>query len=164
MNFRDLQTESDWIPFSEQMDRNVTYVWVKNSSIRRLSGESDILYIGKTEQAVRSRFVQETRTNNTPNNSQLTNIRMTHVFRKIGLENSECFFIRKLDKNLAEDEKRDFLERLRTWDKGFYLKIAKANPTQQITIPFEKYLLVMYADDHLEVPPMNNSFWLQRMR
>ena len=131
---------------------------MNNSPIRCLKGDSDILYIGKTKQAIRSRFAQETRTNNTEGNTQLTNIRMTHVFSQLGLDNTKCFYVNKPDQMLSGDEKRDFVERLRTWDKGFYQKTAKGNPTEQTTVPFEKYLLVMYADEHLEVPPMNNSF------
>ena len=155
MNFRDLQARFHWTPYEGQTDSKITYVYVRKSPIRRLAGDSDILYIGTTDRAIRERFSAQTSTNNTEGSTQNTNIRLNHVFKNLGLENFNCFFIRQSYENLAENEKSDFMERLRTWDKKFYRSITQGNPTKPI--PFEKYLLVTYADEHLEVPPMNNS-------
>ena len=163
MNFKDLKSLCNWISYQGQMDSNVTYVYVKDLPFRRLQGESDILYIrktkrGKTNQNIRSRYKGGTRTNNTEGNDQNTNIRLTHVFGKLGLENCRCFYAQNLDMTLSDANRGDFLERLRTWDKRAYLEIARGIPNQETAIPLEKYLLVMYANDHLELPPMNNSF------
>lgn len=39
------------------------------------------------------------------------------------------------------------------WDKQYYLRVAGQNPAQT---SLEKRLIVTYAIDHLETPPLNN--------
>ena len=126
MNFRDVRDEFEWIPYDGQSDSNVTYLWVRDLPITRLVGESDILYIGKTEQGktdptIRSRFVAETNTNNSRKNTQQTNIRATHIFKRLGLENCKLYFTKQLKTDLLEPEKTDLLEKIRTWHKTLYV-------------------------------------------
>lgn len=155
MNFQTIQNKFNWLHYQGQRDENVTYIFVSRKPVCRLKGYSDILYIGKTEKPIATRYEQETNTNNTPWNTQSTNIRMTHVFKEYGSENYCCYFVNDLNHpGLTPDERRNFLTKLKTWDKNFYLKI-NGDDTQ---IPIEKYLLVCYAAEHLEIPPMNNSF------
>jgi hypothetical protein len=157
MKFESIQDRFEWAPYQGQKDRNVTYVFVANEPIGRLRGSSDILYIGKTEQSIAIRYVQETSTNNSGRNTQQTNIRMTHVLGEIGPGNYHCYFVKSLNLKLSGNEKEDFLKKLRTWDKKYFLKITQFGKENEIEIPIEKYLLVRYAAEHLEVPPMNNS-------
>lgn len=138
------------------MDRDVTYVFVGKAEIPRLVGTSDILYVGKTEQPVKVRFDQETSTNNSPRNTQQTNIRMTHVLEAIGPENYRCYYSRGLEMEVSGVEQERFLDKLRTWDKQFYLKLTDKNFGEPLKVPVEKYLLVQYASEHLELPPLNN--------
>jgi len=156
MNFETIRKEHDWILFLSQTDRNVTYLFVLNRTIGRLSGTSDILYIGKTEQPISKRYEQETMTNNTLGNTQQTNIRTTHVFQQLGVTNVKCYYTRTLNHTLSGDGRMRFLGECRTWDKKFYLQLEKQQNGQTLEVPLEKYLLVRYAGEHLEVPPMNN--------
>jgi hypothetical protein len=156
MNFATLRDQFDWVPFSGQMDSDVTYAFVLNRAVARLIGESDILYIGKTEQAIRARYEQETRTKNSPKNTQQTNIRTTFVFDKIGLENVACYYIKALTTVLSGGVCDEFLERLRTWDKKSFLALSERPRSPGLGVSLEKYLLVQYASEHLEVPPLNN--------
>jgi len=156
MNFETIRKEHDWIEFLNQTDRNVTYLFVFNKTIDRLYGTSDILYIGKTEQSISRRYEQETRTNNTSGNTQQTNIRMTHVFQQLGISNVKCYYTRTLNHNLSGNDGTRFLSECRTWDKKFCLKLERKHNDQILEVPLEKYLLVRYAGEHLEVPPMNN--------
>ena len=50
MNFSGIQNRFEGEMYSGQMDSDVTYAFVLNKPVPRLVGESDILYIGKTEQ------------------------------------------------------------------------------------------------------------------
>ena len=57
--------------------------------------------------------------------------------------------------SLSSEEEQRFSQRLRTWDKRAYIGMGDHyRPT------LEKYLLITYADEHLELPPLNlnNSF------
>jgi hypothetical protein len=45
---------------------------------------------------------------------------------------------------------------LRTWDKKGFLSLSERPNADQIEPSLEKYLLVCYAVEHLEVPPLNN--------
>lgn len=152
----DLLQRFDWHEYSGQMDSNVTYFFRAPSSISRLLGESDIFYIGKTEQGIRTRYEQETRTINSPKNTQQTNIRTTYIYQRLGLSAPKCYFTKSLDMSLFGDECSVFLAKLRTWDKKFYLGLEVNSDRNQVVVPVEKYLLVSYADEHLEVPPLNN--------
>jgi len=156
MNLETIKKELDWIEYTGQSDRNVTYVFVFNRSVGRLSGVSDILYIGKTEQPIGKRYEQETKTNNTLKNTQQTNIRMTHVFQQLGIANVKCHFTRTLNHTLSGNDLGKFLSECRTWDKKFCLQLEAKCDGQSLEVPLEKYLLVRYAGEHLEVPPMNN--------
>jgi len=156
MNFATLRDRFDWVPFSGQMDSDVTYAFVLNRPIARLIGESDLLYIGKTEQAIRVRYEQETRTKNSPKNTQQTNIRTTFVFDKIGLENVGCCYVKALTTVLSGGVCDEFLEGLRTWDKKSFLALSVHPRSPGLEVSLEKYLLVQYASEHLEVPPLNN--------
>ncbi len=156
MNYEMIREKLDWIEFSNQSVKNVTYVFVLNRAVDRLSGASDILYIGKTEQAIAKRYEQETRTNNTPKNTQQTNIRMTHVFHLLGIQNVRCHYTKTLSHTLSGDERARFLRECRTWDKKFCIQLEDRQTDPSLVVPLEKYLLVCYAAEHLEVPPMNN--------
>lgn len=155
VRFRDLSTEFPWVRYAGQMDSDVTYAYVYNQPVSRLRGESDILYIGKTEQAIRVRFEQETRTRNSPGNTQQTNIRTTFILEKLGLANVSLHYVRSLSITLDEANGSAFLQALRTWDKRSYMALAEA-AARTPEVSLEKYLLVRYASDHLEVPPLNN--------
>src|SRR5438046_2858351 len=70
-----------WKMFSGQTSRKVTYFYAVSPPARRLHNDSSVLYIGQTENQINIRYRQETETNNTPGNSQATNIRTTNVIR-----------------------------------------------------------------------------------
>lgn len=157
MNFRELERRFDWIRYASQQDKGVTYVFVATKPIPRLRGESDILYIGQTDNTVQARYRQETETNNTPKNTQMTNIRLTYAFRQLRRMDiaATCYFVKGKYVNppLSAVGANTFAKRLMTWDKRSYLKTSDfANPS------IEKYLLVNYAETHLELPPLNNRF------
>jgi len=156
MNYETIRENHDWIEFSSQIDENVTYVFVLNRPVTRLSGASDILYIGKTKQAIAKRYEQETRTNNTSRNTQQTNIRMTHVFERLGIQNVKCYYTKTLSHTLLGDERARFLRECGIWDKKFCIQLQDQQTAPSLEVPLEKYLLVCYAAEHLEVPPMNN--------
>ena len=158
MDFKDTGCWIDWVEYSGQRDRSVTYIFVASKPIARLRGESDILYIGKTDGEIRKRFKDETENNNTPKNTQATNIRMTHVFRQLNLAGISytCFFVEKTTLHLPSEIERTFAEKLRTWDKNAYVRMTRMADFSMPTM--EKYLLITYADEHLELPPLNNSF------
>lgn len=156
MNYQQLNDKFEWVLHEGQMDSGVTYVYVAKKPITRLVGSSDILYAGKTEQAMRVRYEQETKTKNSPRNTQQTNIRMTHILDKFGDKNYKCFFVKKLELKLSGTPMSAFLDKLKTWDKQFWLKLTDANVGGTLEVPIEKFLLVYYADEHLELPPLNN--------
>ena len=159
MNFRDIDKDFNWIRYRAQQDRGVTYAFVAEKPIPRLRGKSDILYIGKTDNSIQTRYRQETETNNTPRNTQMTNIRLTHVFRQLrrmGIE-ATCYFTKGQTVNppLSFRCSEAFSKMLKTWDKRSYID----SNTFDFTSPsIEKYLLVTYAEEHLELPPLNNRF------
>jgi hypothetical protein len=73
-------------------------------------------------------------------------------YRKLGLENVRCYYVRSQSAKLTEAERSAFMEGLRIWDKKAFLALSeKADPIPSL----EKYLLVRYAMEHLEVPPLN---------
>jgi len=156
MNAKDLLERFECHQYTGQTCTDVTYFFRAPKPIRRLSGESDILYIGKTAQGINSRYRQETRANNSPGNTQQTNIRTTYIFRRLEIPQPTCFFIKVEDFHLQGNDCAAFLEKLRFWDKKFYIGLNIFPETNDIVIPLEKYLLISYADEHLEVPPLNN--------
>jgi hypothetical protein len=156
MNFETIKDKNNWNEFANQLDKNVTYVFVFNKAVARLSGASNILYIGKTEQTIAKRYEQETNTNNTLRNTQQTNIRMTYVFQQGGLQNVKCFYTKTLNLRLSGETKTKFLRECSTWDKKFCLQLEEKQNGSSLEVPLEKYLLVCCASEHLEVPPMNN--------
>jgi hypothetical protein len=156
MNFESIKNLFKWAEYKGQEDKNVTYIFVANKKIERLRGSSNILYIGRTKQSIAVRYRQETSTHNSERNTQNTNIRMTHIFEKLGLRNCKCYFVKSLNWKLSGNKKEDFLIKLETWDKRFFLQIKDSGKKGEIEIPIEKYLLVRYADDHCELSPMNN--------
>lgn len=135
------------------MTTNVTYLIVLNRAVMRLQDQSDILYIGETRQPISKRYQQETSTNNTNKNTQATNIRLTHILAKLDKINVALYFTNTMTQNIAQTDL--VYTELQSWDKNYYYKnnISGQNPA---TISLEKYLLVSYAVDHLEVPPLNN--------
>lgn len=157
MNFNSIPGHFQWIRFSNQTDTNVTYIYVTDRRINRLIGSSDILYVGKTKQPIKKRYKQQINANNTPGNTQSTNIRLTHIFGSINLRNCTCYYTRQMTYALPSSQQNQFLNKLQTWDKRYYRK-ATQTPNAPVNISLEKYLLVQYADDHLELPPLNNSF------
>lgn len=156
MNFAEASKRFDWVRYSGEMTSGVTYAYVLNRPVPRLRGESDILYIGKTSQAIRVRFEQETRTKNSPGNTQQTNIRTTHILATLGLENVQLYFVRSLEIELSDADLTKYLTGLETWDKKSFISASALPRSEQRKPSLEKALLVSYAVDHLEVPPLNN--------
>ena len=142
--------------YDGQHDTGLTYFFVSTSSIHRLRGESDILYIGKTKASIRNRYLAETATKNTLGCDQNTNIRTTHVYSIICPKGPRCFYIKEMFLTIEGDDKNLFFEKLKIWDKRYFNELHKDDA--RVILPLEKYLLVMFADEHLEVPPLNNSF------
>lgn len=154
MDFKSIQAQFKWVQFTGQNTPDATYVFVLNRSIPRLSGSSDILYVGETDDPIASRYKQETSTNNTKGNTQATNIRLTHVFGKLGLSpNVTCHFTTQRTVQLTPSD--PFLQDLMIWAKTNWRIVAQGSTP---VVSLEKYLLVKYAVDHWELPPLNNSF------
>lgn len=151
MNFNNIQNQYQWVQYCGQNTPNVTYVFVLKQPVQRLHGASDILYVGETLQPISRRYTQETNTNNTPSNTQQTNIRLTHIFGLLGLANVTCYFTDTMQCVIPPND--PFLQHLATWDKKYYRGVVNNNPIQ---VSLEKKLIVTYAVDHLEVPPLNN--------
>ncbi|MEI8139899.1 MAG: hypothetical protein WCI03_08535 [bacterium] len=152
MDFKTIQNQRQWAQYDGQSIANVTYVYVLNRQVSRLFGSSDILYIGKTLQTMSRRFRQETTVNNTLGNTQHTNIRLTHLFGHLNLANVICYFTAQTDCPFQNAD--PILQHLQVWDKRCYRRcVTSGNP---VVISLEKRLLVTYAVDHGEVPPLNN--------
>jgi len=148
-----------WHKFSGQEDASVTYIYLVTPPVSRLQGQSSILYIGKTEQAISKRFIQATRTKNTPGNSQATNIRSSHISQLLfdRGDKIELYFTHGLLFELSGKEANDFEHILQIWNKSHYLKFFKPDSNGNVDVSIEKYLLVEYSNIHLEVPPLNNA-------
>ena len=157
MYFQDIINKFRWLKYDEQIDKSVTYIFVSQKRICRLKGYSDILYIGKTKQSIKKRYKQEIVSINTNGNSQSTNLRITHILSEYGLNNCCCYFTKTLSTRLTQNERTNFLSKLKIWDKRFYLNNYN-NIVNRNVIPLEKYLLILYSHEHLELPPMNNRF------
>ncbi|MCR5763194.1 MAG: hypothetical protein K6G00_07430 [Treponema sp.] len=155
MNFNELKSRISFINYNSQTDSNVTYCFVYKEFISRLKGKSDILYIGKTEQPIKKRYFQETNTQFSEKNSQRTNIRTTYIYEKLGLENFSCFYTKSLTIKLSAEELKLFLENLKAFDIQYRNLILKKETNE---VDLEKYLLVSYGAEHLELPPLNNRF------
>jgi hypothetical protein len=151
MDYQGIQNQYQWVEYRGQDTRDVTYIFVLNQRVPRLKGQSDILYIGETQQPIARRYAQETDCTNTPGNTQQTNIRLTHVFRQLNLANVTCYFTTEMHLQIQYND--PFLRQLEIWDKKYFLGVTQNNP---VVISLEKYLIVRYAVDHLEVPPLNN--------
>lgn len=151
MNFNDIENQFQWTLYAGQNTGNVTYVFVLNQQIARLSGASDIIYVGKTTQPISRRYIQETNTNNTIGNTQQTNIRLTHIFGLLDLANVTCYFTTTMEVIVPRND--PFLQHLAIWDKRYFLNVVNANP---VAVSLEKKLIVTYAVDHREAPPLNN--------
>lgn len=155
MIFNELKKRINFVEFSGQKDSDVTYCFVYNNMIPRLISSSDIIYIGKTEQPIKKRYYQETNTQFSEKNLQKTNIRTTYVYEKLGLNNVKCFFTKALTIELSDEELKTFLEQLKAFDIQYRSYILSKNTNK---VDLEKYLLVSYGSDHLELPPLNNKF------
>lgn len=155
MNFNELKSRISFINYNLQNDSNVTYCFVYKESISRLQGKSDILYIGKTEQPIKKRYFQETNTQFSEKNSQKTNIRTTYIYKKLGLQNVSCFYTKSLTIKLSVEELKLFLENLKAFDIQYRNLILEQETN---VVDLEKYLLVSYGAEHLELPPLNNKF------
>ncbi len=151
MDFQSIKNLWQWTAYSGQSTNNVTYIYVLNHAVSRLRGQSDILYVGETTKSIVKRYKQETGTKSTGGNTQLTNIRLTNIFGALGLSNVSCYFVDQMTQQIPPGD--SFLSKLQVWDKKRYLEVVNQNP---ISVSLEKYLLVTYAADHLEVPPLNN--------
>ena len=81
---------------------------------------------------------------------------MTHVFQRLGIQNVKCYYTKILNYSLSGETMTKFLRECRTWDKKFCLQLEEKQNGTYLEVPLEKYLLVCYASEHLEVPPMNN--------
>ncbi len=156
MNFNTIRKEYNWIEYSDQKDKNVTYVFVLNEMVGRLFGDSDILYIGKTKMPICKRYNEEINSNNTPGNTQGTNIRTTHIFKQLNLQKVKCYYTNTFIDRLSGFKMKRFLKDCQTWDKKCFLQFNENQQNQSLDVPLEKYLLIRYASEHLEVPPMNN--------
>ena len=159
MNFKDGLAGEKWEEFTGQQVREATYMYVaSDKSIRRLKGESNILYIGST-QSLNRRHKDETKDRIVQPNTQSTNTRLSYLLprlttdKDIDLEH-KLYFTKVRVKRLAPNEKYDFANLLRVWVKSAHTK----GTIDLNTPPLETYLLVRYAADHLELPPLNNRF------
>ena len=160
MNFEDISSAYEWEFLSGQDYNNVTYVVVASKHIPRLWGESNILYVGFTKGAIRNRYKQQTTTRPRPRSSQNTNTRNTHVLKRLeGMGITHCvYFVQESLVTLEHGKRAEFDSLLESWvisvynadkDRGY-----EANPPPSL----ERYLLVKYANEHLELPPLNNRF------
>jgi len=148
-----------WHRYTEQDDASVTYIYTVAPPVSRLNGRSSVLYIGKTEQPISKRFAQETRTNNTPGNSQATNIRTSHISQLL-LDRGDkisLYYTRSLSFDLLGREAEEFGRNLQTWNKSHFQRFFKPDSRGKVTVSIEKYLLVEYAKNYWEVPPLNNA-------
>ena len=143
MNFEDIDV--DWKRFRDQEDEGVTYVYVAERPLRRLRGTSDILYIGRTTGSIKLRVQQQTTTAPLERGGG-TNSRLTHVLNQ--LRGWRCFYVDGSRWPLSPSDRREFnglMDIFTARQRGFRLTL-------------EKYLLVYYFDEHLELPPLNNAF------
>lgn len=145
-----------WTKFTGQADDQVTYIYVSTKKIARLEGSSDILYIGKTKKPIDKRINAEISSNNSQGNTQVTNIRITHIIKEKIREDYAIYFTKCLEKKLMGDDLEKFLKKLKVWDKNYFKSIKEGKCDIEISI--EKILLVEYASEHLELPPLNNRF------
>lgn len=147
-----------WHRFSGQDDRNVTYIYLSSPPIPRVRGESPILYVGKTTMSIARRVHDETHTNNTPGNTQNTNIRLSTVIAELVRlgHTVDTYFTEGLMFSPPSDEHRAVMEILRVWDKRAWTECARGGSAIS-DFAIEKYLLCHYAAVHLELPPLNSS-------
>ena len=158
MNFYDIKERIQWTPFDGQGDSKVTYVFVAPNPRERLNGKSDILYIGRTSSPIKDRHKAQTSTRPTPKSTQSTNVRMTHVLKRLndmGIEHAIYFCPIECWK-LPKGEVDSFSCLLELWSKRAHVRHRKAGALEYPTL--ETYLLVKYANEHLELPPLNNRF------
>ena len=148
----------DWCKFASQKTSSVTYIYLVTPAVKRLRGQSSVLYIGKTKGPIDKRYRQETKTKNTLRNSQATNIRLSFVIPALIQCNNriDVFFTHGLTLSLAGCEVERFGEILQVWNKRHFLDHYKVN-NGIVELPIEKFLSVHYAEAHLEVPPLNNA-------
>lgn len=57
-NVKEFETQLKRILESNSTDKGIIYIWKTESNIPRVCGESDILYIGKTTQSLRERYIK----------------------------------------------------------------------------------------------------------
>ena len=147
-----------WHPFTGQRTRNVTYFYAVTPAVRRLRGESSVLYVGQTENEIAARYKQETETNNTPGNTQATNIRTSYVMRQLRAhgDHIDMFFTESISFVLPKEHVVSYGRLLETWNKNNFVKQFKPRPDGTLSCEIEKFLIANYADEHLEVPPLNN--------
>ncbi len=144
--------------FSGQENRGVTYMYVSKPAIPRVRGQSPILYVGKTEQSIARRIQDETRSNNTPGNTQNTNIRLSAVFAEVARSGHsiETYFTKGLAFTPSTADRDAMLAILQVWDKRAWVELTR-NGSPAAGLSIEKFVLCHYAAAHLELPPMNNS-------
>jgi hypothetical protein len=147
-----------WQRFARQEDRRVTYMYVSKPAIRRVRGLSPILYVGETEQTLAKRVRDEMHSNNTPGNTQNTNIRLSAIFAELSRagHSIETYFTQGLAFSPSPADLAVMLDILHVWDKRAWVELTqKGSPAVEVSI--EKFVLCHYAAAHLELPPMNNS-------
>ena len=143
MNFEDIDVE--WREFSDQEDEGVTYVYVSGHPVLRLRGTSDILYIGQTTGRISQRVQQQTTTPPQEGGGG-TNSRLTYVFNE--LRGWRCFYVDGQRWPMSPADRREF-------NRLMDIFTARGRGAR---LTFEKYLLVLYFEEHLELPPLNNAF------
>lgn len=143
MNFRDIDV--GWKDFSGQDDEGVTYIYVSRRPVSRLKGSSDILYVGQTTGSI-SRRIQAQTTTSPRRGGGDTNSRLSYILSQLG--GWRCFYV------------DGYLWPMSPADRQRFNRVRNVFTSQKkgARLTFEKYLLVLYADEHLELPPLNNAF------
>ena len=118
---------------------------VAKNPISRLDGESDILYVGFTSGSIKSRYEQETTTGPSKTGGS-TNSRLTYILGQ--LNGWQYYYMNGKQQSLTPEERREFNDIKSNW--------TKQKKYSRLTV--EKYILVRYADKHLELPPLNQRF------
>ena len=158
MNFRDIEHWAKWVPVFWSAGSGRDLCICRFTAFRAAAGRERYhlyWYIGETNNSIRTRYSQETETGNTGWNTQNTNIRTTHVFRELRQSGAAvaCYFVKGQKVRLHSEFSETFARKLQTWDKRTFVQMHDYS-----RVHLEKFLLGTYADEHLELPPLNHRF------
>jgi hypothetical protein len=170
MTFQDIQGLAQWQQYvhpNAAAGPHVTYLYVLDRALGRVSGNSDILYIGETTNGLHQRYYQEVRQPDPWANGivlnggteQQTNIRLRHLHAQLnGPQHITVWYTPIINMPLPADW-ADHKAALMHWHRNLF----KVYHQQELNglepqVNLEQYLLVKYASEHLELPPWNNRF------